>query len=156
MLFVVFQLDSDAYAVDAGQVAEVLPLVRLKELPQAGAGVAGVFTCRGEPVPVLDLCALALGRPARPRMSTRLLLVHYPMEDGGTRRLGVMVERATQTLRMEADEFREAGVKNDGAPFLGPVAEHDGGLVQWVRIERLLPAEMRERLFTEAEREMVG
>jgi len=35
MLFLLFQLAKDRYALDAGQVAEVLPWVGIKQIPQA-------------------------------------------------------------------------------------------------------------------------
>ena len=37
MLFILFQLGQDCYALDAAQVAEVLPLVLVKKIPRAPA-----------------------------------------------------------------------------------------------------------------------
>lgn len=147
MLFILFQLDQDCYALDAAQVAEVLPLVQVKKIPRAPAGVAGVFTYRGTPVPVLDLSQLALGRPARSRLSTRVLLVNYPDAKGAKRLLGLIAEKATETLRREPGDFVASGVKSDGAPYLGPVANDARGIIQWVEVEKLLPASVREVLF---------
>lgn len=147
MLFILFQLGQDCYALDAAQVAEVLPLVQVKKIPRAPAGVAGVFTYRGAPVPVLDLSELALGRPARARLSTRVLLVHYPDANGTPRLLGLIAEKATETLRREPGDFVASGVKSDGAPYLGPVASDARGLIQWVQVDKLLPASVREVLF---------
>jgi chemotaxis-related protein WspB len=147
MLFILFQLGRDHYALDAAQVAKVLPLVRLKAIPRAPAGVAGAFTYRGAPVPVLDLCQLALGRPARARLSTRLLLVHYPDGTGTRRLLGLLAEQATETLHREPGDFVAAGVQSDGAPYLGPVANDARGLIQWIEVNKLLPAAVREALF---------
>ena len=147
MLFLLFQLGRDCYALDASHVVEVLPLVQVKKIPRAPAGVAGVFTYRGAPVPVLDLSELALGRPARPRLSTRLLLVNYPAPGGGKRRLGLIAEKATETLRRDPADFVAAGVKSDGAPYLGPVVQDARGLIQWIEIDKLLPAAVREVLF---------
>ena len=65
MLFLVFQLGPDRYALDAKRVAEVLPLVDIKSIPHAPNGIAGVFNYRGTPVPVIDLAQLTLGQPAR-------------------------------------------------------------------------------------------
>jgi chemotaxis signal transduction protein len=67
MLFLLFQLNESRYALEAGCVLEILPLVEIKKLPHAAPGVAGLFYYRGAPVPVIDLSALALGRPARER-----------------------------------------------------------------------------------------
>jgi chemotaxis-related protein WspB len=150
MLFILFQLGRDCYALDAAQVVEVLPLVRMKKIPRAPAGVAGVFTYRGAPVPVLDLSELALGRPAHARLSTRLLLVHFPDATGTKRLLGLIAEKATETLRREPGDFVAAGVRSDGAPYLGPVAHDPRGLIQWIEVDKLLPAPVRAALFEQA------
>ena len=147
MLFILFQLGRDHYALDAAQVAEVLPLVQVKKIPHAPAGVAGVFTYRGAPVPVLDLSQLALGRAARSRLSTRVLLVNYPDASGAKRLLGLIAENATETLRREPADFVASGVKADGAPYLGPVATDPRGLIQWIAVDKLLPETVREALF---------
>ena len=147
MLFILFQLGRDRYALDAALVAEVLPLVQVKKIPHAPAGVAGVFTYRGTPVPVLDLSQLALGRPARSRLSTRVLLINYPDTAGAKRLLGLMAENATETLRREAADFVVSGVQADGAPYLGPVVTDARGLIQWIEVDKLLPAPVREALF---------
>jgi chemotaxis-related protein WspB len=147
VLFLVFQLDRDRYAIDAAQVVSVLNLVEPKAIPLAPAAVAGAFDYRGEPVPLIDLCQLALGRPARARLSTRVIVVDYPAGDGGSRRLGLIAEQVLETVRREAAEFAPAGVDAMQAPYLGPVASDAQGLLQWVRIEQLLPDSVRELLF---------
>ncbi len=156
MLFILFQLGDDCYALDAAQVAEVLPLVQVKKIPHAPVGVAGVFTCRGAPVPVIDLSELALGRPARERLSTRLLLVHYPDGTGVRRLLGLIAEKATETIRREPGDFTTSGVKSDGAPYLGPVVNDARGLIQWIEIDKLLPASVRNALFRQVMEESAG
>lgn len=153
MLFILFQLGRDHYALDAAQVAEVLPLVQVKKIPHAPVGVAGVFTYRGAPVPVLDLSELALGRPAHSRLSTRVLLVNYPDATGKRRLLGLIAEKATETLRREPADFVASGVKSDGAPYLGPVASDARGLIQWIEVDKLLPASVREVLFKQVAEE---
>ncbi|MGA0611149.1 chemotaxis protein CheW [Caldimonas sp. KR1-144] len=151
MLYIVFRLDDDRYALPAQQVVEVLPLLRLKQWPQAARGVAGVCTWRGRPVPVIDLSALSLGRSAPRSLGTRLLLVHYPAGDGAPRTLGLIAEDATDTARVEPGEFVAAGLRSDGAPYLGPVAMRDDGLLQRVDVAQLLPPALRETLFSDAE-----
>ncbi len=147
MLFLLFQLGQDRYALDVGQVAEVLPLVSLKRIPQAPPAVAGVFDFRGEPVPVIDLSQTALGRPAQPRLSTRIILAHYPDGDGGKRLLGLMAEKVTETLRRDPADFVDAGVDNDATPYLGPVATDARGMIQWIEVDSLLTPAVRDLLF---------
>ena len=58
----------------ASRVVEVLPLMNLKRVPGAPAGLAGVLNFHGTPVPVIDLNQMALGEPAARRLSTRIIL----------------------------------------------------------------------------------
>ena len=147
MLFLVFELSRDRYVLDVSQVAEVLPLVAIKQIPQAPPAVAGILNYRGMPVPVIDVSQLTLGRPAARRLSTRIVLVHYPDETGKTHLLGLIAEKATQTARHEHSAFVSSGVTNTGAPYLGPVVTDARGLVQWIDVRTLLPPSFRDLLF---------
>jgi chemotaxis-related protein WspB len=149
MLFVLFRLGKERYALNAAQVAEVLPLVSIKHMPQAPPGVAGAFNYHGAPVPVIDLSELALGQPARTRLSTRIIVVQFPDAHGATRLLGLIAEHATETMRRDATDFVPAGITNDAVPYLGPVVSDARGLVQRIEVNQLLPASVRDVLFNE-------
>jgi len=150
MLFLLFQLGDARYALEASRVVEVVPLLALKPLPQAPRGVAGIFNYRGRPVPAVDLAALTLGRPAREHFSTRIIIVNYPDERGTSHLLGLIAEQATETLRRDAKDFVDTGVKLDTAPYLGPILMDGNGAVQWIYEHRLLPEPVRQLLFSEA------
>jgi len=148
MLLLLFQLGGDRYALDASKITEVLPLVAVRPIPQAPAGVAGVFDYRGEPVPAIDVSMLVLGRPAEHQLSTRVLVVGYPDATGATRRLGLIAEKATETVRRDRTDFVDSGVSNERAPYLGPIMHDAAGLVQWIDVGTLLPTSVRDVLFT--------
>ncbi len=159
MLFLLFELDGARYALDVNDVAEVLPLADTKAIPGAPAWVAGVLIHRGEPLPVIDVSQLALGRPSAQLRSTRLVVVRVrmpldgdaePAAAGGERLLGLIVEHATQTLRFERAAFRDGGIDTPHARWLGPVIDHADGVVQWVSVRHLLGAEARALLFAAA------
>jgi chemotaxis-related protein WspB len=150
MLFLVFELGADRYALDVRQVAEVLPLVSLKRIPQAPATIAGLFDYRGAAVPAVDVSQLTLGRSAERRLSTRIILVNYPDATGVPRLLGLIAERTTRTVRRDAADFVYSSVASDAAPYLGPVATDGGGLLQWVDAHTLLPASIRDMLFKQS------
>ncbi len=149
MLFLLFQLGKDRYALEASRVVEVVPLLALQKLPQSPKGVAGVFNYRGRPVPAVDLGMLTLGQPASERLSTRIIIVNYPDESGTTHLLGLIAERATETLRRDAKDFVDPGVKLGAAPYLGPILTDGNRAIQWIYEHRLLPEPMRELLFSE-------
>ncbi|MGV8891273.1 MAG: chemotaxis protein CheW [Pseudomonas sp.] len=147
-LFLVFRIGNERFALQAIEVAEVLPRLPLKSIPRAPDWVAGVFAYRGAVVPVIDLSALTFGQPAQARTSTRLVLVNYcPDEIAEAQLLGLILEQATDTLRCNPADFQPYGLDNRQAPYLGPVREDAQGLLQWVRVADLLDEQVRALLF---------
>ncbi|KAF0863120.1 chemotaxis protein CheW [Pseudomonas sp. LD120] len=148
LLFLIFHIGEERYALQAVDVVEVLPRLPLKPVAQAPSWVAGMFAYRGQVVPVIDLCELTFGRAAQLRTSTRLVLVHYRGTAGQRPRvLGLLLEQANHTLRCDPAQFQPYGLDNREAPYLGPVREDAHGLLQWVRVDDLLGREVRELLF---------
>lgn len=125
MLFLHFQIGDSNFALAIDRIVEVLPLVELNKERDAPDWIVGSFDYRGRFVPVADLCALELGRPARRRLSTRIIMVRPGSDEDAV--IGLIAENAIETLRLEPADF---------APFgTGP-----WGLVQRVELETLLPA----------------
>src|SRR5262245_2626263 len=120
MLFLLMQLAGDRYARDIREVAVVLPLVNLRSVPGAPPAVAGIIDYGGAPVPVIDLAQLLASRPAHRRLGTRIVLVHYAKQHV----LGLIVERATETVRKEPSEFQPSGITRSDPPHLGRSEEH--------------------------------
>ena len=149
MLFLVFQLGTDRYAVAASQVVEVLPLVKSKQFPRAPLGVAGVFDYHGAPVPLIDLTELAVGRASKKWMSTRIILVNYRDKSGKTHLLGFLAEHATETMHRPEEDFKDAGVMMADTPYLGSVITEATGIIQRIGIQNLLSESVGNYLFRE-------
>ncbi|SDD05458.1 chemotaxis-related protein WspB [Sphingomonas sp. YR710] len=146
LLFLLFRLGADRYAIAADHVIEVLPMIDIKALPGSPPAIAGLIDYRGTSVPVVDVNALALGWPARLRLSTRILLCRYD-DASGSHRLGLIAEQATGMMRRPADAFVPADVYDKHTPWLGPVAPDPGGMIQWIDPGKLLSPAIRNMLF---------
>jgi chemotaxis-related protein WspB len=146
MLFLLFELDSDRYALDVASIVEVRALSATKAVPGAPAWVAGVVELRGAPVPVIDVAQLALGRPSHALRSTRLVFVRYA-GNASSHVLGLIVEHATQTRRIERKRFADSGIALPDARWLGPVASDEFGLIQWIDVHNMLDDEVKALLF---------
>ncbi|QYD71052.1 chemotaxis protein CheW [Paraburkholderia edwinii] len=153
MLFLLFDLDGERYALDAAQIVEVLALQPARPIPGAPAWVAGVAERHSEPLPVIDVPRLALGREARRLLSTRLVIVEYRASEASSEapeaphRLGLIVEGATQTRRIAREQFADTGVATPHARWLGPVANDGQGFVQWVQVRHMLTDDVKTLLF---------
>ncbi len=147
MLFLVFQIGRDRYALEAKRVVQVLPLLRLKCLPQAPKGVAGVFLYHGQAVPAVDLSELTLGKPAAELFSTRLIVLEYPGPGNKKHLLGLIAEKATEVMQREPQDFVNSGFSIKAAPYLGPVLRDSSGPIQWLREQHLLSGPIQQLLF---------
>jgi chemotaxis-related protein WspB len=147
MLFLLFELDGNRYALDSEQLIEVLPMVNLQPLSRAPHGIAGMFDYHGLPVPAVDLSEVIAGRAAQRRLNTRIVIVNYPGADDVSHALGLIAERATATVRLGAAQFKASGVSTGETAYLGPVARDAQGLIQWLTVPQLLPPAVRNVLF---------
>jgi chemotaxis-related protein WspB len=152
MLFLLFQIGADRYALEANRVVEVLPLVSLRKVPHAPKGVAGLFNYRGRPVPAIDLCELALNKPANLRLSTRIIIVNSADGAKTSHLLGLIAEQATGMLRKEPADFADPGLRLGTAPFLGPTIVDGQNVIQCLQVQRLLPENVRDLLFAEIDK----
>jgi chemotaxis-related protein WspB len=151
MLFLLFQLGDDRYALEARRVVEVVPMLSLKRIPHTPKGVAGMFVYHGRAIPALDLCELTFGRPARERLSTRIIVIDYspvPSGTGPNQLLGLIAERATEMMRRDPRDFVDAGTRPSAAPFLGPVLIDDRGVIQLLHAQNILAENLRELVFS--------
>ncbi len=146
-LFLRFAIGADAYVLQAEDILQVQPLARYKQVPGAPVYVAGLALYRAKPLPVIDMTALALGRPAARLNSTRMVVVDSPAGGDEHAPLGLILEKATETVHYDPGAFLPSGLDHTEAPYLGPILETEGVLVQWVGVENLIPHEIRVQLF---------
>ncbi|KUY96309.1 chemotaxis protein CheW [Burkholderia territorii] len=147
-LFLMFELDGERYALDAADIDEVLPLAATKVVPGAPEWIAGLLMRGGQPVPVIDVSMLALGRRAHALRSTRLVMARCRVGQlDRDRVIGLIVERATQTLRIDRAAFRASGVSTPRTRWLGRVANTSHGIVQQVSVADLIDDVARQYLF---------
>jgi chemotaxis-related protein WspB len=147
MLFLTFKIGGDLYAMDTGNVVEIVPMVSLREISKAPRYLRGVFQYRGQVVPVIDLCSLAGFDTARQVLSTRIIIVSVKDSEGSDRMLGLVAERIVEIVRAEEAGLAQTGIAIEDSPYLGKMITCPQGLVQCIRPEALLSASLGQLLF---------
>ncbi len=150
MTALLFDVAGRWYGLDVSQIIEVVPAVHLREIAGVPAYVAGVLRYRGSIVPVVDVNRVLCGAPVRARFSTRLVLVRYPGGAGEEHVLGLLVEGAVRGVVEQVGNLTSSGVATPDAPYLGGLTMNGDEPVQLVRVEHLIPDELKVRLFVEA------
>jgi chemotaxis-related protein WspB len=144
-----FQLGEGQYALPLRDLVEVLPLLSMREAPHAPDYISGIINYRGHAVPVLDLCQLALGRPCRELMSTRLIVLRSQLAGRTDRLLALMVERAVSEVQLDPATLKPSPLRIDETPYLKSLAASASGLLQLVDISQLLQEEVAALLYPE-------
>jgi chemotaxis-related protein WspB len=147
MLMLLFHLGNSRYAVPVTEVVEVTPQVTLETIPRAPDYVAGLFSYRGQHVPVIDLCRVLKNRSCRDSFTTRTILVDFPLPGGGRRTLGLLAEQVTETIDIDPAAFSPTGLHLSDAPYLGQAARCNADLIQQISIAALLPENVQAQLF---------
>ncbi len=135
---VVFSVANDRYALPVADLIEVLPLLKLKQMPQTPAWVAGLMNYRGSPVLVIDINSMMIGKPCQAIVSTRILLTPVRRKDGIEKILGLMAESVTGTVKILPETLRSSEIWNSDAPYLGLLALHEGEILQIIHADKLL------------------
>jgi chemotaxis-related protein WspB len=139
MLVLTFRVAEVLYAVAVKHVVEVVPRVALRGLPHAPDFLAGLLRYRGGAVPVVDLGLLMGESSCRERLDTRIILVDGGVHGGaGLGYLGLIAERVDDVQVVDESKRAVAGLEIRRAPYLGPVYETDGGLLQLIEPSKIL------------------
>ena len=157
---VAFEVAGERYGLEAVRVVEVVPAVPLRTVPGTFPGVAGLLRFRGGLVPVVDLGILWAGRPSPARMSSRIVVCELGTAGGSWAdvaardrpRLGLLAERVLRVATVDpAGAEAGEGPKTPGARGLGRLVRDGDALLQLVRVEDLVPADVLASLVREAE-----
>ena len=147
MLFVVFHIGKERFALDSTHVLEIVPMVVFEKIPKAPEYLSGLFHYRGEIVPVIDLSCLAGQGNARRLLSTRIILVRYRDAREQSRILGLLAERMTDTVKAEPGDVTQAVIRIQDAPYLGDVITDADGMILRVSVNDLLSPAVQDMLF---------
>lgn len=101
------RLDDELFAIEAGQVREILDLCPVTEVPNAPPFAAGLINVRGRVVPLADL-KVAFGMPrAAADQDTRIVVLETEI-DGELTVVGILADKVFDVTDIEAAAIEEA------------------------------------------------
>jgi chemotaxis-related protein WspB len=145
MLALMCNAAGNRFAVDARQVLEVVPRVRLQSVSGSPSWLAGMCVYRGRILPVLDLAHLATGAVCPNQWSSRIVLVQCM--DDPSQVFGLIVEQVAVT-QLSADRLGASPAAC--VTSLGAMSLDDEGMFQLLDVSRVLTAERRAALMPRA------
>jgi chemotaxis-related protein WspB len=151
MLLLLFEIDNGRYALDINQIIEIVPLVKLKKIPTTPEYVSGLMNYRGQGIPVIDLNQLIDSVPFEDALSTRIIIVNYPVKGMDDKSLALIANNVTETVRTKLTKPPPAGVLMDKSLYDGEITPETSDMIQWFDIIKMLPEKEITLLFEEEE-----
>jgi purine-binding chemotaxis protein CheW len=110
--YLAFTLGTEAYAIEIGNIVEILKPLPITEVPRADPGVVGVMSVRGRLVAVIDLKRrFRLTRTFTMDRKSRILLVDAVDEE-----IGLLVDEVLQVYRLSETEIEPPTVLGTEQP----------------------------------------
>lgn len=137
--FLVFQLGSDAFAVDILKVREIRRWEGVRAIPDAPGEVKGLLDLRGVMVPVLDL-RVRLGVP-QPSYGPTTVVIIVSLEKVGPHQqlIGLVVDGVSDVLDASASEIKRPpdATLGVGSGILAGMLSLEQGMVLLLDVERI-------------------
>lgn len=134
MLMLLFHIGNDLYVCDCEPVVEVVPKIKLKPIPHSAPYFSGFLNFNGLPIPVIDLRQLIEGCACSSAMHTRIILIKNLHQDAQKLYLGIIVEKMTEVVEEDIDDFIDPGLRVEKLPFLEGVLTRGELQVQFVNV----------------------
>lgn len=124
--YLAFMLGTEAYAIQIGNIVEILKPLPITEVPRADPEVVGVMSVRGRLVTVVDLKRrFRLTRTFTMDKKSRILLV-----DAAGELIGLLVDEVLQVYRLAAAEVEPPQVLGtEQPPHVVGIGRPAGGAV---------------------------
>jgi purine-binding chemotaxis protein CheW len=138
-----FHLGEERYAVDLLRMREIVTRREVTEVPRTPAFLLGVFSLRGQIVPVVDLRRRLGLPPVAPTRATRYLIVN-----GGGDLFGLVVDGVRGVVRLgdEAIENRPPALAGRDREYIEAIARPPGGgLVVLLALDQVLSFSVHKR-----------
>ncbi|OXS56828.1 hypothetical protein B1A99_18350 [Cohnella sp. CIP 111063] len=134
---VTFMLGEQHYALDIGQVKEIIRVPALSQVASTAPEMLGMFNLRGSLLPVVDL-AQCLGLPPLPIGEESRVIV---MREGGSD-IGVLVDSVTEVFNMPDSEVETtpAAIASVASEFIRGIHKRGDELTVLLRTDKLLAA----------------
>ena len=146
MLWLIFHVGAERFAIRSDRVDKVLPTVELHRTVQSPNGLAGAFSYHGAVTPVIDLAQWLQGTSTSLRLSSRIILIPLDAEHSG-QKFGLLAERVVELRPIDQEIINGTGAATwPGALALGPVIADEHGMLQLLDIDRLIAEARRHEL----------
>ncbi len=134
---VVFELGSEAYAIEIFRVHEIIRLREITSIPRTDAYMRGLVNLRGKTIPVVDLGRRFGLTSQGDGDNTRIIVVE---SEAGN--VGIVVDAVREVMTLETEQVDSAPslTTSEDNSFVRGVARTKAGLITLLNLDEILAA----------------
>jgi len=140
--YLTFTLDDEVFAVDVGNVREVLDYTSVTKVPKTPDYMKGVINLRGNVVPVVDM-RLKFGLPAAElSVDTCIIVMEVNMDDEATV-IGAMADSVKEVFELDPENIeplQSIGTRFD-TQFISGMGKHNDDFIIILDINKVFTSE---------------
>lgn len=133
MSMLLFYVGENGYVIDSHHILRIVPSVKLEKMLSAPIYIVGLLNLEAKLIPVLDFCLLIERRPARPLLSSRIILIKDPKPES-ERVLGLLGENVKDLLNIRLEQFSPIDFSFTSFPYLNRLFSNDNQIIQYLDI----------------------
>ncbi len=137
--YLTFTLGGEVFALDIGQVREVLDPTNITRVPRMPEFLRGVINLRGEVVPIVDL-RLSLGMTATDQTIDTCIVITDIRLEGQEMRVGMLADSVREVVTLDPAQIRPPAQLGNKlrTEFIRGMGQQDEGFVIILEIDRVL------------------
>lgn len=149
MLILTMNIGKERYGIDSLLVTEVIPLIRLDQVPMVDKIIKGIFNYRGTPTPVIDLSQFFENRESNNNLGSRIVIIDSQEQSKKSRPIGLIAESVTETIKCNKNQLLSSGIVSAETPFLGKIYKHNEEMIQLIDTRKILPVSIAKQIFVD-------
>jgi purine-binding chemotaxis protein CheW len=141
--YLLFQLGTEAYAVDVASVREIIEYHGSTEVPLMPPHLKGVINLRGRVVPVVDLASRFSRGATEITRRTSVVILERQHPTFGLQAIGVLVSGVTEVIELGGEQIEPPPAFGSaiGERFISGIARHDKRLFVVLELGEVLSFE---------------
>lgn len=148
MLYLIFELDKQIYAIDSKEIIEIIPNLNFTSVPNAPEFIKGIFNYRGTAVPVIDLLKMNGGGFIPNKLTTKILIVNYSPAKTIEKTIGLLTENIIGAEHIAEDDIKNTGMEIEQAKYVGDVVNRKDMMIQIINVNKLLSKDVQKIIFS--------
>jgi chemotaxis-related protein WspB len=138
MIILPFKIAGDNFCIDITHIVEVIPVVRIIDVPGVPVYIAGLINYRGEVIPLVNIGEFFSKSKINYFLSTRIIIIDNKANKLKSKFVGILAEQATETMSINQNLLKDTGFSENSDLLVDKIYQSNDLIIKHLNLEKLL------------------